>query len=111
MIPKVSVPMPASAASPIRTTTDIGPGEGEHDFGECVPDERGRPAEEEEAEVALSQRACAQALSPIVIRGTALSRGGVLAACGGVDIWAAAKMEPTGLEPVPYWLPANRSPN
>ena len=38
-------------------------GEGERDVGERVADERGRPAEEEEAELALTQRARADAVN------------------------------------------------
>jgi hypothetical protein len=37
-------------------------GEGERDVGECVADERGRPAEEEVPEAALSERAEVEAL-------------------------------------------------
>ena len=59
-------------------------GERERDVRERVADERGRSAEEEEPELALAQRAGAEAFE---------------------------SMEPTGLEPVAFALPARRSPN
>ena len=74
-------------------------GERERDGRERVADERRRPAEEQEPEAALAERAELEAVDR--------DHGEILA--DGSD--AVQKMEPTGLEPVASRLPARRSPN